>query len=77
MYWPFRTTVRFSGSHDESESRLDYLVSAVSGIEAKKELRRRLLSQEVFGYKIESAIAATKEEAARFMLPAGCVMLLG
>jgi hypothetical protein len=77
MYWPFKTTVRFHGSQDEIESRLDYLVSAGNSIEAKLELERRLLAQEVFGYKIESVVAATSEEAAKFTLPAGCVMLLG
>lgn len=77
MYWPFKTTVRFRGSYDETESRLDYLVSAGNSIEAKMELQRRLEGQEVFGYKIESVVAATREEAAQFTLPAGCVMLLG
>jgi hypothetical protein len=31
----------------------------------------------VFGYKIETIVAATSEEAAIFKLPAGCVQLLG
>lgn len=77
MYSPFKTTVRFRGRHDQLDSRLEYLVSAGNCIEAKLELERRLLDQEMFGYKVESVVAATREEAAQFVLPAGCVMLLG
>lgn len=75
MYWLFKTTVRFQ-SDDGIVSRLDYLVSAGNTIEAKCELESRFLSQEIFGYKIESVIEATEEETVDFKLPAGCVMLL-
>jgi hypothetical protein len=57
--------------------KLEYLVSAKSSIDAKSELERRLLSQEVFGYIVEKVVAATKQEAAIFRLPSGCVQLLG
>jgi hypothetical protein len=76
MYRPFKTTVKFK-SDDGREVRLRYLVSADNSIEAKCELERRFLNQEVFGYKIETIIPATSEEAAIFNLPAGCVQLLG
>jgi len=76
MYRPFKTTVKFR-SDDGRDVRLQYLVSADNSIEAKYELERRFLNQEVFGYKIERIVAATSEEAAVFKLPAGCVQLLG
>jgi hypothetical protein len=41
------------------------------------ELERRLLGQEVFGYIVEQAVAATGQEAAQLKLPDGCVQLLG
>ena len=75
MYWPFKTTVRFQ-SRDGMEARLDYLVSAGNMVEAKNELQRRFVDEEIIGYKVESVVAATKEEAAAFLLPAGCIMLL-
>ena len=59
MYWPFKTTVKFA-TDDAQEIRLEYLVSAKSSIEAKSELERRLLGQEVFGYIVEKVVAATK-----------------
>ena len=76
MYWPFKTTVKFA-TYDAQEICLEYLVSAKSSIEAKSELERRLLGQEVFGYIVEKVVAATKQEAAIFRLPSGCVQLLG
>jgi hypothetical protein len=76
MYWPFKTTVKFA-TDDAQEIRLEYLVSAKSSIDAKSELERRLLGQEVFGYIVEKVVAATKQEAAIFRLPSGCVQLLG
>jgi hypothetical protein len=76
MHWPFKTTVKFT-TDGAQEIRLEYLVSAKSSIEAKSELERRLLGQEVFGYIVEKVVAATKQEAAIFRLPSGCVQLLG
>ena len=49
MHWPFKTTVKFT-TDGAQEIRLEYLVSAKSSTEAKSELERRLLGQEVFGY---------------------------
>jgi hypothetical protein len=76
MYWPFKTTVKFRND-DGREIRLTYAVSAGDLIEAKCELERRFLSQEVFGYTIEQIVAATKQEATIFNLPARCIQLLG
>ena len=75
MPWPFKTTVRFDSS-EGSTVRLQYAVSAVNSSHAKSELERRFLGQEVFGYIIENAVAATRSEAAELDLPTGCVMLL-
>jgi hypothetical protein len=76
MHWPFKTTVRFMACGG-AESRLDYLVAAASRVEAKAELERRFLGQEVFGYDIENVVPATAEEANEFPVPAGCVVMLG
>jgi hypothetical protein len=76
MHASFRTTVRFR-AYDGAEVRLDYLVAAASRIEAKTELERRFLGQEVFGYDIENVEPATDEEANEFPVPAGCVVMLG
>ena len=76
MQWPFKTTVRFAG-RDGNVVRLQYAVSAMSESEAKQELERRLLGQEVFGYTVEDIVAATGKEAAQFNLPDGCIQLLG
>jgi hypothetical protein len=76
MRWPFKTTVKFT-TDGAQEVRLEYLVSANSSIAAKCELERRLIDQEVFGYIVEKVVAATKQEAAFFRLPSGCVQLLG
>ena len=76
MYWPFKTTIAFR-KDDGGELRLTYAVSAGDMIEAKCELERRLLDLGIFGYTIETIVAATNREADRFNLPAGCVQLLG
>jgi hypothetical protein len=49
----------------------------MSESEAKVELQRRLLGQEVFGYTVEDIVAATGKEAAQLNLPDDCVQLLG
>jgi hypothetical protein len=46
-------------------------------IEAKCELERRFEALGIFGYTIETIVAATNREADRYNLPAGCVQLLG
>jgi len=76
MYWPFKTTVLFVDG-DGQEHRLRYAVSADNVIEARSQLERRLLGQEVHGYTVESVTAATVGEAANLKLPAGCVQLMG
>ncbi|HEY5331720.1 MAG TPA: hypothetical protein VIJ79_17710 [Acidobacteriaceae bacterium] len=57
--------------------RLSYAVSADNVIEARSQLERRLLAQEVHGYTVESVTAATVGEAANLKLPAGRVQLMG
>jgi len=76
MYWPFKTTIAFT-NNDGGELRLTYAVSAGDMIEAKCELERRFETLSIFGYTIETIIAATNREANRYNLPAGCVQLLG
>ena len=76
MQWPFKTTIKFAG-RDGNVVRLQYAVSAMSERDAKQELERRLLGQEVFGYTVEDIVAATGKEAAQLNLPDGCVQLLG
>jgi hypothetical protein len=76
MYWPFKTTIAFRNDNGE-ELRLTYAVSAGDMIDAKCELERRLKDLGIFGYTIETIVAATNREANRFNLPAGCVQLLG
>ena len=75
MYWPFKTTVVFVNDVG-TEQRLRYAVSAEDSAEAKRELQRRLLAEEIFGYAVESVTAATVGEAANLKLPAGCIQLL-
>ncbi len=74
MQWPYRTTVRFQ-SIEGIETRLDYWVSATNRQEAERVLTERLTSNEVFGYRLAGARAATKDEAAGINLPPDCVML--
>jgi hypothetical protein len=76
MHWPFKTTVCFKNTNGP-DARLDYLVSAGDSVEAKSELEHRLINHEMFGYIIEHVAAASKEEAASYTLPPGCIMLLG
>jgi hypothetical protein len=76
MQWPFKTTIKFAG-RDGNVVRLQYAVSAMSERDAKQELERRLLGQEVFGYTVEDVVAATGMEAAQLQLPEGCIQLLG
>jgi hypothetical protein len=76
MYWPFVTTVAFD-SQDGGVSRLEYAVSAVSSSDAAAELQRRFLNNELFGYRIESVIAATGEQERSLNLPPRCITLIG
>jgi hypothetical protein len=76
MYRPYKTMVKFK-FHDGNEQRVQYLVSAGNSIEAKCELERRFHDRELFEYKIENVVEATRQEAAFFDLPAGCIQVLG
>ncbi len=75
MHWTFLTTVRFQNS-DGDVVRLEYAVAANDTADATKELSRRFMDHEVFGYTIENIVAASDTEVASLNLPAGCVMLL-
>jgi hypothetical protein len=75
MQWPYKTTVRFQGV-EGTESRLHYWVSATNSAEAERALKERLLSNEVFGYRVADVRPATKDEAEWVNLPPNCVMLL-
>jgi hypothetical protein len=75
MQWPYKTTVRFQGV-EGNESRLDYWVSATNSSEAERALKERLLSNEVFGYRVAAVRPATRDEAEWVNLPPNCVMLL-
>jgi hypothetical protein len=76
MQWPFKTTISFAGPNG-SVVRVHYAVSAMSASEAQIELQQRLLGEEVFGYVVEEAVAATGQEAFQLKLPENCVQLLG
>ncbi len=75
MHWTFLTMVRFQND-DGGVVRLEYAVAANDTMEAKKELTRRFLDHEVFGYTIENIVAACDAQAASLNLPDRCVMLL-
>ena len=75
MHGTFLTTVRFQND-DSGVVRVEYAVAAKDTMEAKKELARRLMDHEVFGYTIENIVAASEGQAASLNLPARCVMLL-
>ncbi len=76
MLWPFKTTVRIEGIGGKAP-RVHYIVSAADDREAKSEIERRLREQEIYGYAVESVIAATVIEAEGLNLPARCVQLVG
>jgi hypothetical protein len=56
---------------------LEYLVPSNSSIAAKCELERRLIGQGGIWLHSRKVVATTKQEAAMFKLPSGCVQLLG
>jgi hypothetical protein len=75
MYAPFVTTVSFA-DHDGMTVHLQYGVSAGNEREARSELERRLLNQEVHNYSILEIRRATSGEAASLNLRAGSIKLL-
>lgn len=75
MYVPFVTTVSFAG-RDGSRVSLQYCVSAGDEREARTEIERRLINQEICNYSIVEIRRATQDEAASLDLPAGSIKLL-
>jgi hypothetical protein len=75
MQVPFVTTVSFA-DHDGTAIHLQYGVSAGNEREARSELERRLINQELFNYSILEIRRATSTEAASLDLPAGTIKLL-
>jgi hypothetical protein len=75
MQVPFVTTVSFA-DRDGTAIHLQYGVSAGNEREARSELERRLINQELFNYSILEIRRATSTEAASLDLPAGTIRLL-
>jgi hypothetical protein len=75
MQVPFVTTVSFADS-DGVTINLQYGVAAPSEHEARSELVRRLINQEVYNYSISEIRPATSTEAASLNLAAGSIILL-
>ncbi|MGA8612652.1 MAG: hypothetical protein WB760_13195 [Xanthobacteraceae bacterium] len=75
MSVPFVSTVSFA-SRDGMTVRMQYGVSAASEREARSELQRRFLNQELFNYSIVEIRRATSDEAASLNLAAGSIRLL-
>jgi hypothetical protein len=75
MQVPFVTTVSFA-DRDGTAVRLQYGVSAGNEREARSELERRLINQELYNYSILEIRPATSVEAESLDLPAGTIKLL-
>jgi hypothetical protein len=75
MYTPFVTTVSFA-DRDGMTVRLQYGISAGNEIEARSELERRLINQELYNYSISEIRRATSSEAESLNLAAGSIKLL-
>jgi hypothetical protein len=75
MNVPFVTTVAFA-DHDGKTAHLQYGVSAGNEREARSELERRFLSQELYKFSILEIRRATSSEAAELNLSAGGIKLL-
>jgi hypothetical protein len=71
---PFVTTVSFADR--DGTVHLQYAVSAGNEREARSELERRLINQELYNYSISEVRRATSSEVASFDLPAGSIKLL-
>jgi hypothetical protein len=74
MQVPFVTTVSFADR--DGTVHLRYAVSAGNEREARSEIERRLINQELYNYSIAEIRRATSREAAELDLPAGSIMLL-
>jgi hypothetical protein len=75
MYVPFVTTVSFA-DHNGSAVRLHYGVSAGNEREARSEIERRMINQELYNYSILEVRPATSSEAETLKLSAGAAKLL-
>jgi len=75
MQVSFVTTVAFA-DRDGVTIRMQYGVAADSEREARSELERRLINQEVYNYSISEIRRATSSEAASLNLAAGSIKLL-
>jgi hypothetical protein len=75
MNVPFVTTVAFA-DHDGKTAHLQYGVSAGNEREARSELERRFLSQELYKFSILEIRRATSSEAASLDLATGSIKLL-
>jgi hypothetical protein len=75
MQVPYVTTVSFA-DRDGVTVNLQYGVAAPSEREARSELQRRLINQEIYNYSISEIRPATSSEAQELNLPAGTIILL-
>jgi hypothetical protein len=75
MQVPFVTTVSFP-DHDGITVHLQYGVAAPTEREARSELARRLINQEIYNYSISEVRRATSTEAESLNLPQGAIILL-
>jgi hypothetical protein len=75
MQVPYVTTVSFA-DRDGVTVRLQYGVAAPSENEARNELQRRLINQEIHNYSISEIRPATSSEAQQLNLAAGSIILL-
>lgn len=75
MQVPFVTTVCFA-DRDGMTVHLQYGVAAPTGREARSELERRLINQEIYNYSISEIRRATSSEAESLNLPEGSIILL-
>lgn len=75
MHMPFVTTVSFAG-RDGERVNLQYGVSAGSEAQARTEIQRRLINQEICNYSIIEVRPATRDEEKLLNLPAGSIKLL-
>jgi hypothetical protein len=74
MHVPFVTTVSFA--ERDGIVHLRYGVSAGDESEARNEIERRLINQEVYSYSISEIRRATTSEAASLNLAPGSIKLL-
>ena len=72
---PFVTTVSFA-DRDGMTVHLQYGVAAPSEREARSEIERRLINQEVFNFSISEVRRATSSEAESLKLTSDSIVLL-